>query len=306
MRSLSISVLLTSLIAIATGQWSLVASHQPKPEVCSNQDLLKSLSRYRGKELRKLEKDDAAKLKEIITKIVPKRTYRDTYDFLPWHLWEFRNKNEQPFFILFEVYDSGFHPGSTFIRITEFDQAGKALEETTFDTAWRCYLRGVKLETTLLDGEYPIIILGTGPGPGPGGDLYKQYYAKVGSNYQLIRLEDYSGKATRNTYYIRHFRSGPALPKQKEQEWISDLLAKEQSRLLRALAWLGGIHYEYKKGDKPGKQEETLEDATLVRKVRENPKVKARLKELIDSEDKWIREAAVLASNPKDIPFYQK
>src|SRR5438309_2037342 len=63
----------------------------------SSEDTAKSISkllRYRGKELRKLDKDGIKELLESISKIMPKRTYRDLVDFRPWHVWEFHNKNE--------------------------------------------------------------------------------------------------------------------------------------------------------------------------------------------------------------------
>jgi hypothetical protein len=264
---------------------------------------MNALLPYRGKELSKLEDHDAKDLLQTITKIVPNRTYQAHFDYRPWYLWEVRNKSGQPLFILFEVDNTGPHPGTTPIRITELNQTGKVAGETTILTGHRCYLRRVNLETTLLDGEYPIITIGTGPGPGPGPNIYTQYYAKIERNYHLIRLEDYSGHATRNGYYVRHFQSGTALPKQDQSQWESDLFTNERARILRALLWLGGTHYDLKEGDKLDGQAEIREDVLLVRKVRANKKVIGRLKQLIESDDRWIREAAKLAASPKDWRF---
>lgn len=259
--------------------------------------------RYCGKDLGKFDDIRTTELLADIKKLLPARTYERFFDFRPWYLWEFPTQKAQSFYLLFEVDNSGPHPGSTKIRITEFDTKGQVTSETAFRTGHRCYLRRVTLETTLLEGEYPIIILETGPGGGPGPDIYRQYYANVGGRYDLIRLEDYDGKGTRNGYYVRHFQSGPALPKQTEVNWKTDVLSSDRGRLLRALVWLGGRHYDLKPGDNPGNQDEAVEDAMLVRKVRENKQVIDRLKELVESSDRWVREAARLASKPEDGRF---
>jgi hypothetical protein len=284
-------------------------SEQPSPDLTSaevtpevSRAALDTLKAHLGKDLTKLEKDQVEELLRTITKLLPKRHYRDWFDFRPWRVWEFQEKGERPFWLLLDVDNTRPHPGSTGIRITELDDAGKALSETTFWTGHRCYMRRIKWEK-VVDGEFSLLLLEIGFGAGPGPNIYKQYYAKVGSRFDLVRLEDFDGNATRNRYYVRHFACGSAIPKQSEAEWEADLRSRDRLKVLRALVWLGGTHWDLQAKDKPETQVEDFAEINLVRKVRANKKVVTRLKELANSEDRWLREAAQLASHPKDDRF---
>jgi hypothetical protein len=150
------------------------------------------------------------------------------------------------------------------------------------------------------DDQDPLIVLETGPGAGPGPNVQKQIYARVGNRFDLIRLEDSEGKATRNLYYVNHFACGPKVPKQTEAEWEADVLSGDRIKVLRSLVWLGGTHWDGKLPDESEKQHEPAEQIQLVRSVRANTKVADKLRALVASEDQWLREASVLAADPKD------
>jgi hypothetical protein len=260
---------------------------------------LEPLNAYPGKELAKLDEDQAKQLLVTIKKLIPEREYRHWFDFRPWYVWEFPNKG-QPALVLFEVDNSGPHPGSTGIRINVFEKAKSVRSESVFWTGHRCYMRAVSLDKQA-DNQDPLIVLETGPGPGPGPNVPKQIYARVGNRFDLIRLEDSEGKATRNDYYVNHFACGPQMPKQTEAEWEADVLSADRLRVLRSLVWLGGSHWEGKPPDESEKQHEAAAQIQLVRSVRANKKVADKLRVLVESEDRWLREAAVLAADPKDL-----
>lgn len=116
----------------------------------------------------------------------------------------------------------------------------------------------------------------------------------------MVRLEDVDGQAVRNNYRIKHFRHGPPAPKQSAAAWESDLKSTDRMRVLRALVWLGGTHWDLKENPVPDRQGEDREDVLLVREVRQREKVIARLRELVESNDRWVREAAKLDLHPKD------
>jgi hypothetical protein len=259
---------------------------------------LEPLNAYRDKELSKLDKAQAKELLATITRLVPDREYRFWFDFRPWHVWEFPNKG-QPVLLLFEVDNTRPHPGSSGIRITVFEKTGNARSEFEFWTGHRCYMRAVSLEKSV-DGQDPLIVLESGPGPGPSPNIGKQVYARIGDRFDLVRMEDADGKATRNCYYVNHFACGPTLPKQTQAEWEADVLSGNRHRVLRALVWLGGVHWEGQPPDKSESQHEPAEKIELVRSVRANQKVADKLKLLVTSEDRWISEAAALAAFPKD------
>jgi len=136
----------------------------------------------------------------------PEREYRHWFDFRPRYVWEFPNKG-QPALVLFEVDNTGPHPGSTGVRINVFEKAKNVRSESVFWTGHRCYMHAVSLDKQA-DDQDPLIVLETGLGPGPGPNVQKQIYARVGNRFDLIRLEDSEGKATRNNYYVNHFACG--------------------------------------------------------------------------------------------------
>lgn len=244
--------------------------------------------------VRQLAEDDAEKLLAALKQLLPKRNYQG---FRPWYLLS-GGTEERPHYLLCEVNDIGEHPGSTPIRLTEFDGSGKVVAESTFDTGWRCYLTG-GVNLASLRGAGDVVILGTDNWPGPGGYIQgRQYYAKVGERFDLIRVEDTDGEAVRNRYYVNHFRHGPLPPAQTAPQWEADLLSADRMKVLRALVWLGGSHRSPKPKSHP--QDESREDVELVRDVRSRPKVIAGLNKLAQGSDRWVREQAQLALNPED------
>jgi len=198
------------------------------------------------------------------------------------------------------VDNTGRHPGSTGIRINVFEKARNVRSESVFWTGHRCYLRAVSLDKQGDDDRDPFIVLETGLGAGPGPDVQRQIYGRIGDRFDLIRLEDSEGEATRNRYYVNHFACGPKVPNQTEAEWEADVLSGDRLRVLRSLVWLGGAHWEGMLPDESEKQHEPAAQIHLVRSVRANKKVADKLKVLVESEDRWLKEAAVLAADPKD------
>jgi WD40 repeat protein len=262
---------------------------------------LNTLKSYRGKELKDLEADgdEPRRLYAAIKSLIPNREYRGFFDYVPWHIWEFTKQGEEPSYTLFEANTSLPQPGSTRIRITLLDSMGQVLSETQFDTGHRCYMQGVKLES-LVEGEYPAIVLETGSGFGPGPDVPKQYYARIGNRIDLVRIENSARTATRNTYYRRHDHTGPPIPVQTAAEWESDLRSRNRLKVLRALVWLGGVHWELRPGESADPQMEDVQQVRLVRKLRKRPAVLARLRELVNGKEEWERQAAQLALDPED------
>jgi hypothetical protein len=171
---------------------------------------LQPLDVYRGKELAKLNDAQVKELLAIIKNLIPEREYRDWFDFHPWHLWDFPNQG-RPALVLFEVDNTGLYPGSTGIRINVFEKTRTPRSEVEFWTGHRCYLQAVSLQKQA-NGQDPLIVLETGLGPGPGPNVHKQLYAHIGNRFDLVRLENADGKATRNLYYVNHFACGPLAP----------------------------------------------------------------------------------------------
>ncbi len=275
---------------------------QPNPVSLrrTNQDTnLKALQGYVGKNLQALSEQEISAFQVIITQLVPNRNYREYFDYHPWRIWRFQEKQQATLYVLLDVDNTGPHPGSTGIRVTMLDNRGKMLTETIFKTGWRCYLRGVSLLESA-EEDYPLIVLETDSWLGP--DYAKQIYAKIGAHFDLVRVENSTGQATRNRYYVRHFQCGPLIPQQSESAWETDLKSEERFRVLRALIWLGGVHSDLPV-DQTKEEAEKQEEALLVREMLKQKKVQDILQKCAASKDPWIKEAARLALNPKSSHF---
>jgi hypothetical protein len=247
-----------------------------------------------GQDLLELEEDARGRLMWVIKALLPARSYRKWLDFRPSRVWTFPREGKRHLYVLFEVDNTRPHPGSTGIRVTLFDGSGNVLSEVAFTTGYRCYLQGVKLEAT--GNGPPLILLETG---GLGPNFARQYYAFQGTRIDLVRLEGRAGAAVRNWYSPAGPNVGPALPSQSEQAWEADLHSLNRWRVLRALVWLGGWH-EIKPVKKPDNLREGVDEGQLARAVRQRPRVIARVNELTGSEDRWLREAALLVLKPDD------
>jgi hypothetical protein len=238
--------------------------------------------------------------------------YPDQVDrFGPWYVWDFAGKGDPPLCLLFEAgkkmkLGEGDkarwvhpYPSTTSVSLTLLDESGKVVAETGLATGWRCYLKDAKLQPAG-DKDYPLVVLETELGTGPGPDIKRQHYARLGQRFDLVRLENEAGKATRNQYYVKRFRCGPRVPELTEAEWEADLMSSERARVLRALVWLGGFHWDFHAEEwKDKKQYEDADQVKLWRKIRSQDKVIARVQELAKSEDVWLREAAELAAVPQ-------
>jgi hypothetical protein len=262
------------------------------------QAALAALSACDGFDISKLSEPQLANLTKHISKLVPQRTYDEPlgFDFAPDRVWTTPG-SERPVCLLFETRRFIPHPGSTPIRITVFDHLGNTVSETTFTTGHRCYMQEVRFEP-LPGSDSPLVIVNTTEA-GLGPDVARQFYAPIDGQYELIRLENEDGNVSRNRYYVRHFMCGPAVPRQSDADWAGDLLSADRNRSLRALVWLGGVHRTANPKTGPN-ETESLAELQSVQRVRANPRVVERLKELSRSEDRWLREAAILAANPED------
>ncbi|HEY8503934.1 MAG TPA: hypothetical protein VIL46_05090 [Gemmataceae bacterium] len=304
MRSLTFTLLCFSAVA-APGCVPSGTEREDSSEK-SRRAAIEAIKACRGKDLRSLEPDRIRELLGHMSELGLERAYQDWIDLYgPLHVWDFRNEKGQ--LLLFEADKISPHPGRTRITLTVLNDSGKVVSETDLTTGWRCYLRDAKLQAAA-GGGYPLVVLETGLGSGPGPNVGEQYYAWIGQRFELVRLEDSDGKATRNRYHINHFRCGPTVPELTEAEWVADLASPDRLRVLRALVWLGGVHWDLQSDEDFNrryegfnqKQFEDFDQVRLVRKVRANEKVIARLEDLAKGDDRWLREAALLAANPED------
>jgi len=141
------------------------------------------------------------------------------------------------------------------------------------------------------------VVLQTDLGAGPGPDIAGQYYARFGNRFDLVRVENHRGKAGRNDYEHSANACGPRVPKQTEKDWEADIFSNDRTKILRALVWLGGIHWNPNTKVERKRWTESREDAVLVYDLRTNPKIRAHLMELEKHHDRFISEQASVVVN---------
>jgi hypothetical protein len=250
---------------------------------------------------RDLEGEQTIRLQECITKLVPGRTYQDDlfFDFEPRLVRELPLCRGHTALLIIEANQHLPHPGTTPVRITVLKAGGQPVQETTFSTGHRCYLKGISVENGV-DAEHPVIVLNTGLGPGPGPNICKQYYTQIDDRFDLIRLERSGGAVGKNDYSHSHFQSGPAIPRQTAAEWEADLAGTDRFRVLRALVWLGGSHSEFMKENPRPPSAEPADELALFLETRSRDKVLQSLRELVNSKDAWVAEAAKFALDARD------
>src|SRR5262249_27513371 len=132
-------------------------------------------------------------------------------------------------------------------------------------------------------------------------DVTKQYIGFAGDRFDLVRVEDREGKATRNAYYLKLYTCGPSVPEQTASEWEADLLSGDYLSTLRALVWLGGKHRQPDALNPAPREFEPATDIILVREMRSCQNVHTRLRALAGSDNRWLRQAARLALVPADV-----
>ncbi len=254
---------------------------------------LEWLEPYLDRDLSELGPNEKEDLACGVEAILPAWVYDETWGFHPWHIWKLQLDGKTVYWIL-DYFGPIVHPGSSQLRVVALGVDGKQLAESTFKAGYRCYAQAARLAKPV-DPHCPLLILDTSNGWGPGPGIGAQCYTMIGDSFALVRLEDPAGSPLRNDYSLKGRECGPALPKQTASEWEGDLLSDDRQKVLRALVWLGGVHWDGRTDRQdPGLREDS--DATrLVRRVREKSHVETRLRELAGSNDRWEREAAVLA-----------
>ena len=285
-------LVLASLVATVVAYW----------QATEKQRAWREFRGHWGKDLRSYDEEGHAKLERILAKLIPGRKpprggLLDIFDHRPYAVWTLQGNGQPTRVVLFEVQDTGSHPGSTGFRLTTFTEAGGFLKTSLFTTGHRTYMRAFDLKKVPVS-KYPVLEVDTGLGPGPGANLgghnpSRQVYALIDESWWLIRVED-DGQASAPTYSIRHFRCGPELQPTDVSSVENALDSPNSSEVLAILVWLGAFHKAAPAGE-ASPQYEDAQSAAFHREVRQHPSVIKRVEELKKSSDPWIRDAAALA-----------
>jgi hypothetical protein len=125
--------------------------------------------------------------------------------------------------------------------------------------------------------------------------LERHIYALIDEKPVLIRLEDDRGAPRPNDYRSPYDRVGEEVPERSAEDWERGLYSSELGEVLRALMWLGGLHYP---PGEPSGSEESASSRLSFAAALERPGVKARLRELLGHPHPWVAEAAAQVELP--------
>ena len=184
-------------------------------------------------------------------------------------------------------------PGGSSACILLLDGGLQRINNWCFQTGWRITLDSASFEFSGDLGS-DIIVLHMVRFIN-GRNVAKEYFAISGDRFRFVRMENDKGEAVQNEYVYPNFEIGIVPAGKTEGEWIEMLQSPEKANILSALVFLGGRHItEAQRRFAPEPAESKY--ASLFQQLIGNAKIRELISGLSNSEDEWIREAALLAS----------
>lgn len=269
------------------------------------QEPSRDLSRFVGRDLRKLGTNDLA----LLSQLFKQSTSEDlgakwgSRSLEPWSLSAYEATGAV--WVLVEAYPGYDIPDVSGLKLHFFDKSWSRTCKHSFPTGYRFFLESVTVAKRP-ELDRPLIVakvVSSGPfitSPGPKrpafeqGDFQLQYYALLETNLFIVRLEDNKGVLARNHYRWRTPLKGPAPPHRRKEAWLESLASSSSVERLAALVWLTGSHLPSIEERKSDHNQESIEDSRAFEAVRDDPRTKSILSALKTDKNKWIREYARL------------
>jgi len=242
----------------------------------------RELLSYAGKPLDKLDPAEMKRFKHLVSLRVPPRG-----EEMWMEPWGFYRLDPEGGALVVEAVTSFSIPGPFGVRVHLFDRYGRRVSGADFSGGWRMsWTTSALLHSANAGG--PVLKVKVYNGNG-GADIDYQYYAPVGGQIALIRLEDFEGRFAANDYWASNLIMGPCPPRRSAEEWEKALRSAQPAEVLRTLCWLGGKHHS-PQAEERDSYHESLEDSRRVVEVR--ARVRPLLLDLTKSPNPWIAEAA--------------
>jgi hypothetical protein len=253
---------------------------------------------FLDRDLRTLEPAQHARLVEALSgclpgrydpaqnRFVPRHGWRN--GFVPWYVWRSPPSQGEGGFVLFQANVANTIPGECRAAVHFFDRAGDLLYTAEFGTGNRIDIQSAALRREPLAGGWVLDVCSCGV---IGPDVARQVYGLAGGQVVLLRLEDSTGKSVPD---LRN-AIGPVTPARTPAEWETLVCSGKTMATLEALAWLGG-------GPRWNGPEWARDPTGQLEAVLKRPVVRKALAELARSENRWLAEAATLASRPVGKP----
>ena len=174
-----------------------------------------------------------------------------------------------------------------------FDAASTRIESSSFQTGWCNLLIDASIENSPQLGV-DLLVLRTSHVIN-GRDIANEYSSLSNDRFHVVRLEDSKGAAVQNNYVFPNYEIGVIPSARSVEDWTRLLQSKDKSDVLSALVFLGGHHLDEKERMLlPGPHESSY--AALFQQLVDSPPIHDLILELTNSDNPWIRDAAILAA----------
>jgi hypothetical protein len=250
------------------------------------------LDPFVGKDLWKLTREEQLRIRQLFES--PPQGYLVAP--VPWHVWATANGGQARYVVLFGE-KLLVHPGGSSACIQLFDGSARKINSWSFHTGWRIALVEASIEYSS-DLASDLVVLHTAPEF--GGAKEKEYFAVGHDRVRLVRMENAAGIQVQNDYLFPN-EIGVVPEAKTVFQWSELLESDEKEDVLSALVFLGGMHSDDPQrrplpGPRliPGPRESKYAD--LYYELLKNERIREQIKRLHDSDNSWIREAAVLAT----------
>lgn len=286
---LFITILAFSIGVSAVFYWCFDRKVEDKSEIW------KRVLSFEDQNLSKLSNEQKIKLFQDFYRLFDKEIYAGYGEEVLFS--KISNENNQKYYVLIGEEPLVTIPGDCGLYFQIFDSSGNHINSLSFKAGWRIDLKDIKIRYSSEIGR-EIVEVSSEPVIN-GRDIVKQFYALVGKEILLIRLENSKGQAVKNDYTAPNFTIGLNISGRSENYWENSLKSGDSANLLASLTWLNGIHINPEKLPAFYKKvpHETISEAKLALKVQNNKNIKLVIQNLSNSENNWIKEAANLAND---------
>ncbi len=261
------------------------------------------LARFTGRDLRKFTTNEVAAFQAE----VKDKTGADLGEkwgwrpLAPWLLAHYDAGSAA--WVLVEVYPGYDIPDVSGMKVHSFDKSWTRIGTHSFPTGHRFFLNDVTVQTRPQFDRPLIVAKATSAGPfitSPGrkrpafeqGDFQFQYYALLGTNLVMVRLEDNNGLVARNHYRWSAPPKGPAVPARTKEQWIGCFESSNIVEQLSALVWLTGAHLSSHEERKADHNQESVGDSRLFESVLGDPRTTSIMSRLREDKNPWVQDYA--------------
>ena len=219
----------------------------------------------------------------------------------PWHVWKTTDDGQSRYVVLLGAPE-WMIPGNSSACVAVFDGRGSRLRSWCFQTGWRGTLRSASLGY-YKQTEHDLIVINMSRFIN-GRNIAKEYFALSHGRLRFIRMEDDRGMAVQNEYIYPNYEIGVVPEAKSVEEWLNLLGSSDPADVLSALMFLGGRHLAEPERRFVSEPKES-KYAGLFQQLIGDPRIRAAVERLRQSDNQWVREAAGLAARgPRDRPLY--